>query len=117
MEATVWADPRVLAHLRDDYVVVALYVDDKTELPPAQWYTSPRDGQQKTTLGKQNADLQLTNFQGNAQPLYALLDPRQPADRAHALAPPMAYEADADQFAAFLEAGLAAYRRPPVAAR
>ena len=118
MEATVWADPRVLAHLRDDYVVVALYVDDKTELPPAEWYTSPRDGQQKTTLGKQNADLQLTNFQGNAQPLYALLDPNQPADRAHALAPPMAYEADAEAFAAFLESGLRAFRaRRAVAAR
>ncbi len=118
MEATVWADPRVLAHLRNDYVVVALYVDDKTELPQAQWYTSPRDQQLKTSLGKQNADLQLSNFQGNAQPLYALLDPNLPTDRAHALAAPMAYEPDADQFAAFLDAGLQAYRQhSPVAAR
>ena len=118
MEATVWADPRVLAHLRNDYVVVALYVDDKTELPQAQWYTSPRDQQLKTSLGKQNADLQLSNFQGNAQPLYALLDPNLPTDRAHALAAPMAYEPDADQFAAFLDAGLRAYRQhSPVAAR
>ena len=110
MEATVWADPRVLAHLRDDYVVVALYVDDKTELPKADWYTSARDQQLKTTLGKQNADFQLSNFQGNAQPLYALLDPDQPTDRAHALAPPLAYEPDAAQFEAFLSAGLATYR-------
>ena len=111
MEATVWSDPRVLEMLRRDFVVVALYVDDKTELPEAEWYTSPRDQQVKKTLGKQNADLQLTNFQGNAQPLYALLDPALPPDRAHALAPPMGYETDATAFAAFLEAGLKKFRK------
>lgn len=118
MEATVWADPQVLERLRRDFVVVALYVDDKTELPEAEWYTSPRDQQVKKTLGKQNADIQLSNFQGNAQPLYALLDPAAPADRAHALAPPMAYEPDVAQFSAFLDAGLKSYKqRTPLAAR
>jgi thiol:disulfide interchange protein len=119
MEATVWAEPKILEKLRNDYVVVALYVDDKTELPESEWYTSKRDQQVKKTLGKQNADLQLSNFQGNAQPLYALLDPDAPADRAHALAPPMAYEPDVDQFDSFLQAGLTQFRarRSPVAAR
>jgi thiol:disulfide interchange protein DsbD len=119
MEATVWAEPKILEKLRNDYVVVALYVDDKTELPENEWYTSKRDQQVKKTLGKQNADLQLSSFQGNAQPLYALLDPDAPADRAHALAPPMAYEPDVDQFDAFLQAGLKQFRarRSPVAAR
>ena len=111
MEATVWSDPRVLQMLRRDFVVVALYVDDKTELPEKEWYTSLRDQQVKKTLGKQNADFQLTNFQGNAQPLYALLDPALPLDRAHALAPPMAYEADANAFANFLEAGLKNFKK------
>jgi thiol:disulfide interchange protein DsbD len=119
MEATVWAEPKILEKLRNDYVVVALYVDDKTELPENEWYTSKRDQQVKKTLGKQNADLQLSNFQGNAQPLYALLDPDAPADRAHALAPPMAYEPDVDQFDSFLKAGLTQFRarRSPVAVR
>ena len=118
MEATVWADPLVLEKLRNDFVVVALYVDDKTELPEAEWYTSKRDQQIKKSLGKQNADLQLSNFQGNAQPLYALLDPDAPADRSHALAPPMAYEPDVAQFAAFLDAGLRTYKQhTPVASR
>ncbi len=116
MEATVWADPVVLKKLREDFVVVALYVDDKTELPGNEWYTSTRDQQVKKTLGKQNADLQLSNFQGNAQPLYALLDPDAPADRAHALAAPLAYEPDATQFAAFLDAGLQKFRQQAVAA-
>ena len=119
MEATVWADPQVLEKLRNDFVVVALYVDDKTELPENEWYTSKRDQQVKKTLGKQNADLQLSYFQGNAQPLYALLDPNAPADRAHALAPPIAYEPDVAQFSAFLQAGLKQFRsqHSPVAKR
>ena len=119
MEATVWADPQVLEKLRNDFVVVALYVDDKTELPESEWYTSKRDQQVKKTLGKQNADLQLSYFQGNAQPLYALLDPNAPADRAHALTPPIAYEPDVAQFSAFLQAGLKQFRiqHSPVAAR
>ncbi|MBU1821378.1 MAG: thioredoxin family protein, partial [Bacteroidetes bacterium] len=58
MEARVWSDPAVLQRLRDDYVVVALYVDDKTELPESEWYTSSYDNRVKKTIGAQNADLQ-----------------------------------------------------------
>lgn len=43
MEATVWSDPRVLKRLKNDYVVVALYVDEKTELPESEWYVSAHD--------------------------------------------------------------------------
>ncbi|WP_308239907.1 cytochrome c biogenesis protein CcdA [Hymenobacter sp. J193] len=119
MEATVWRDPQVLKRLREDFVVVALYVDDKTELPQAEWYVSRHDNKQKTTLGKKNADLQLTGFNVNAQPYYVLLDPNAPTDLAHTLAPPMAYEADATKFLQFLDAGLARYRQQtqPVATR
>ncbi len=111
MEATVWKDPRVLQHLRDDYVVVALYVDDKTDLPASEWYTSTHDGKEKSTLGKKNADLQLTGFNVNAQPFYVLLDPTAPADLAHTLAQPIAYEPSADAFVQFLDAGLARFRQ------
>ena len=111
MEATVWKDPRVLQRLRDDYVVVALYVDDKTDLPASEWYTSTHDGKEKSTLGKKNADLQLTGFNVNAQPFYVLLDPTAPADLAHTLAQPIAYEPSADAFVQFLDAGLARFRQ------
>src|SRR5690606_25173173 len=60
MEATVWSDPRVLERLRKDYVVVALYVDEKVELPEKDWFKSAYDGKMKTSVGKQNADLQIT---------------------------------------------------------
>ncbi|MCC3159125.1 thioredoxin family protein [Hymenobacter sp. 15J16-1T3B] len=111
MEATVWSDPQVLQRLRDNFVVVALYVDDKAELPRPEWYTSKYDGKQKTTLGKKNADLQLAGFNVNAQPYYVLLDPSAPADLAHVLTPPVAYEPDVASFVKFLDAGLANYRR------
>ncbi|WP_216680128.1 protein-disulfide reductase DsbD family protein [Hymenobacter siberiensis] len=117
MEATVWSDPQVLTQLRNDYVVVALYVDDKTELPQKEWYTSTHDNQIKTTLGKQNADLQITRYGINAQPYYVILD----ADDATSqpLVTPIAYEPDVAQFSAFLQAGSKQYRtqRVPVAAR
>ncbi|MBC6696807.1 thioredoxin family protein [Hymenobacter sp. BT190] len=111
MEATVWKDPRVLQRLRDNFVVVALYVDDKTDLPQSEWYTSSYDSKQKTTLGKKNADLQLSGFNVNAQPFYVLLDPTAPADLAHTLATPVAYESDVEAFIRFLDAGLARYRQ------
>jgi thiol:disulfide interchange protein DsbD len=111
MEATVWSDPRVLQRLRDNFVVVALYVDDKADLPRNEWYTSKYDNKQKTTLGKKNADLQLSGFHVNAQPFYVLLDPAAPADLAHTLATPVAYEPSAEAFVQFLDAGLARYRQ------
>ena len=116
MEATVWSDPQVLTQLRNDYVVVALYVDDKTELPQKEWYTSTHDKQLKTTLGKQNADLQITRYGVNAQPFYILLDPDDATDKP--LVAPIAYEPDVAQFSAFLRAGTEQFHKgAPVAAR
>ena len=117
MEATVWSDPLVLDKLRNDYVVVALYVDDKTELPQKEWYTSAHDHQVKTTLGKQNADLQITRYGFNAQPYYVLLDPDDATNKP--LVAPIAYEPNVAQFSAFLQAGLQQFRRQrePVAVR
>ncbi|SMB99431.1 cytochrome c biogenesis protein transmembrane region [Hymenobacter roseosalivarius DSM 11622] len=108
MEATVWSNPQVLQKLRNDYVVVALYVDDKTTLPEAEWYTSKRDNKPKTTLGKQNADLQLTRYGVNAQPYYVLLDPEDSSYQP--LVASVAYEPDAARFAEFLTAGVQRYQ-------
>ena len=109
MEASVWSDPQVLKRLREDYVVVALYVDDKAELPTAEQYVSPRDKQLKTTLGKRNADLQITRYGFNAQPYYVLLDPNDPADKP--LTTPVAYEPSVAQFGSFLDRGVSQYRQ------
>ena len=117
MEASVWSDPQVLTQLRNDYVVVALYVDDKTELPQNEWYTSTHDQQLKTTLGKQNADLQITHYGINAQPYYVILDADDATNKP--LVTPIAYEPDVAQFSAFLQTGSKQFRNQhdPVAAR
>ena len=109
MEARVWSDPEVLRRLREQYVVVALYVDDKTDLPAAEHTISPRDGQPKTTVGARNFDLQITKFNANAQPYYVVLDPAD--DSLRPLVAPRAYDLDATAFARFLDAGVDALRK------
>jgi thiol:disulfide interchange protein DsbD len=74
MEDKVWAKPEVLKRLEKDFVVVALYVDDKTELPENEWVTSKVDQQVKKTIGRINADLQICYFGSNSQPKYVILD-------------------------------------------
>jgi thiol:disulfide interchange protein DsbD len=100
MEAVVWSDPEVLERLYEDYVVVALYVDDKTELPESDWYTSSYDNKVKKTLGKQNADLQITNLNNNAQPFYILLGTDE-----RVLVSPYGYDKDVSHFVDFLDEG------------
>ncbi|MEN8158235.1 MAG: cytochrome c biogenesis protein CcdA, partial [Bacteroidota bacterium] len=74
MEAAVWSDPEVLASLREDFVIVALYTDDRTKLPEAEWYTSEVDGKVKKSIGQQNIDFEIANFQTNTIPLYVIMN-------------------------------------------
>jgi thiol:disulfide interchange protein DsbD len=100
MEANVWSDPEVLKRLQEDFIVVALYVDDKKKLPEDQWYVSEYDGKKKKTIGKQNADLQIRKYNVNAQPYYVLLD-----ENGNDLAEPTAYDLDVSKFVKFLDEG------------
>ena len=74
MEAAVWSDQDVLSTLRNDFVIVALYTDDRTKLPEEEWYTSEVDGKVKKTIGQQNIDFEIENFQTNTIPLYVIMD-------------------------------------------
>lgn len=104
MEARVWSDPAVLKRLQNDYVVVALYVDDKTELPESEWYTSTYDKKQKTTIGAQNGDLQIVKYNNNAQPHYCLVD-----HEGNLLVAPKNYDRDINNFVQFLDSGKAKF--------
>ncbi len=74
MEAKVWSDPEILQRLRDNFVIVELYVDDRTQLTEDEWITSAVDGRQKKTIGKLYEDLEISKFKTNALPLYVITD-------------------------------------------
>ncbi len=106
MEAKVWSDPRVLEKLRTDYVIVALYIDERFELPEDEWVTSKIDGKVKKTIGKRNADFQISHFNINGQPYYVLLDNHEKT-----LVEPRGYNTDIDAFIKFLDKGIEEYKK------
>lgn len=105
MEANVWSDPEVLKLLKNEYVVISLYVDDKTVLPESEWVLSSVDNELKKSIGKIYADMQIHNFNINAQPYYLLMN-----HDGQLLAPPRAYNLDIDAFTAFLKTGIDNYK-------
>lgn len=106
MEARVWPDPEVLKRLQNDFVIAALYVDDKTELPEKDWYTSKYDNKVKKTIGAQNADLQIVKYNNNAQPHYCIVD-----QNGDLLVAPKNYDLNPAHFVAFLESAKAAFKK------
>lgn len=109
MEQRVWSDQAVLERLSKDFVLVALYVDDRTQLPKDTWYTSTFDRKTKKTIGQQNADLQITRFNNNAQPYYVLLN-----EDGELLMEPRAYDLSISGFVDFLDEGLENHRNGTV---
>ena len=104
MEAAVWSDPQVADMLNNQYVLISLYVDDKTPLP--QPIEIAENGQQRTlrTVGDKWSYLQRTKFGANAQPFYVLLD-----NEGHPLAPSRSYDEDIPAYLQFLRQGLSRY--------
>lgn len=100
MEARVWSDPGVLEILRNDYVIIALYVDDRTTLPEGEWYVSEFDGKEKRRMGQKNLDYQIVNFNTNTQPMYALVDHDE-----NLLTQPRGFDLNIEAFIRFLEEG------------
>jgi thiol:disulfide interchange protein DsbD len=74
MEARVWSDPEVLRRLKENFVIIALYADDRTQLPESEWVKSEIDGKIKKSIGKINEDLEISLFKTNALPLYVITD-------------------------------------------
>lgn len=104
MEANVWPDKDVYKMLNNDYVLIQLYVDDKTELAPADVAVTP-EGKKLTTIGKKWSDLQARKFQSNSQPFYVLLDPKTES----LLAPPQGADYEIANYKKFLLSGLNAF--------
>lgn len=101
MESRVWSDPRVLDMLKNDFVIVALYTDDKTRLLEEDQVTDAQTGKVYKDLGRANSYIARTNWNVNAQPNYILLSPE-----GEMLAPVRGYDLDIDGFIEFLRSGL-----------
>ena len=106
MEAAVWTDPRVADLLTKDYVLVSLFVDDKTPLEQPIEVTDAQ-GRHKTlrTVGARWSYLQSTRFGANAQPYYIILD-----TDGRQLLPSRAYDEDVSAYVDFLQRGLQAFK-------
>ena len=101
MESRVWSDPRVLDMLKNDFVIVALYTDDKTRLAEEDQVVDAQTGKVYKDLGRANSYIARTNWNVNAQPNYILLSPE-----GEMLAPVRGYDLDVNGFIEFLKSGL-----------
>jgi thiol:disulfide interchange protein len=104
MEAKVWSDPAILARLQKNFVIVALYVDDRTPLPENEWVRSSLDGKIKKTIGQVNEDIEINKFKTNALPLYVITDAQgNPVNK------PMPTNLNVNEYGKWLVEGLAAF--------
>ena len=104
MEARVWSDARVLDILRNEYVIVALYADDKLKVDEADWVTTDT-GKVLKTLGKINSHYALTTYGVNAQPYYVLQ-----GNEGTPMVAPRGYDLDVQGFIDFWQRGVDAYK-------
>jgi thiol:disulfide interchange protein DsbD len=107
MEQKVWSDPRVLERLMKQFVVVALYVDERTKLPESEWITSTIDGKVKNTIGRKNADFQIGRFNVNSQPYYVILNGEE-----ELLTAPYGFNTNIEEFIQFLDRGVDGFNKP-----
>ncbi|ERJ57778.1 protein-disulfide reductase DsbD family protein [Sphingobacterium paucimobilis] len=106
MEAEVWSSPKIRAMLNNEFILVELYVDDKVlTLPESEHYVSDKTGKTINTVSKRNADFQITKFESNSQPLYALLD-----NEGELLVPTSGAIYDIEKYGAFLQSGIDAFK-------
>lgn len=106
MEASVWMDPTVASIINNDYVLIQLYVDDKTPLPKP--FEVDDNGQERKlrTVGDMWSFLQSSKFGANAQPFYVLLD-----NEGKPLMPSYSFDEDVSKYVDFLREGLDKYKK------
>jgi thiol:disulfide interchange protein len=106
MEELVWAKPEILKLLKEEVVLVSLYVDDKKELPKDQQYVSPVTGKEITTYGKKWSDFGISRYQANVQPYYVLMGHDE-----ENLNTPVGYTPDVAEYKKWLEEGIGSFKK------
>lgn len=104
MENNVWADKKVLKRLQEDFIILAMYVDDKKIVLDEKDQYVNKNGKKITTMGEKNSEIQANEFQQNTQPYYVILD----GDRKK-MGHDYSYNTDIDNFVKFLDEGKAAF--------
>jgi len=101
MEANVWVDKEVAKVINEDYVLIQLYVDDKTDLAPEEVFKTPK-GKEISTIGKKWSYLQTSRFKSNSQPYYVLLD----QNTEQPIVTPRGADYDIKSYLSYLKSGL-----------
>ncbi|WP_373057333.1 protein-disulfide reductase DsbD family protein [Zunongwangia sp. H14] len=104
MEQNVWPKPQILSKLKNEVVLISLYVDDKRDLPEEEAYTSEVTGNKVNTVGKKWSELQIKEYGANAQPFYVLLN-----HEGEKLNEPAAYTPDVEEYNQWLQEGIAVF--------
>lgn len=105
MEASVWPDKAVYERLNNDYVIIQLYVDDKTELEESEKYVSKFSGKKIETIANKWSDFQASRFNSNAQPFYVLLNHKE-----ELLVQPTGADYNPASYLKFLDSGLMKFK-------
>lgn len=105
MEERVWSEPQILGKLKNDLVIISLYVDIKEKLPEEEQYTSETTGKRIRTVGNKWSDFQIERYGVNAQPYYVLIDHNE-----EMLNQPASYMPDVDEYEAWLKEGIANFK-------
>lgn len=106
MEERVWSDPKILPILKNDIVLISLYVDDKRDLPENEQYISEITGKKVITIGKKWSEFQIKKYKANAQPYYVLLDHNGDNLNEHT-----AYNPNIEEYLAWLNDGIGNFNR------
>lgn len=107
MEDYVWSDKKILSILKNEVVLISLYVDDKKELPENEKYVSKETGKKIKTIGNKWSDFQITKYKANAQPYYLILD-----TEGNTLSDePASYDPDIDLYEKWLRNGIDKFKK------
>ncbi len=105
-ESKIWLDKTVKPLLKNEFVIVSLYVDDKEALPESQHYFSEESNGKIKTVGNKWGDYQIKKYKQLSQPLYVIVDPEDGAD----LTAPRGYDPSVEGYQEYLEKGLNRYK-------
>lgn len=107
MEDFVWSDPRISKILKEQVVLISLYVDAKKELPEKERYVSKTTGKTIKTVGNKWSDFQMERYKANAQPYYIILDQAENLLSEK----PESYNPDIEEYLAWLEKSIAKFKK------